>query len=102
MESRTTEVSGGGSTTSLADLPAGWRRTVDDELRNKLKELDADNNINREDGEFTIKESVGIWAATQSGTQKKLVRLLADGKVTVREVYDPEVKRKVKAYRRVE
>lgn len=91
---------GGGSTTSVADMPADWRCTVDDELRNKLKELDADNNINREDGEFTIKESVGIWAKTASGTQKKLRRLLAAGKVSVREVYDPEVKRRVIAYKK--
>ena len=75
---------------------------MDDELRNALKELDADNTIDRDAGEFTASEAGGIWAETASGTRKKLRRLMADGKVTVREVYDPEVKRKVNAYRRVE
>ena len=74
---------------------------MDDELRNTLKELDAENTIDRDAGEFTASEAVGIWATTISGTRKKLRRLLADGKVTVREAYDPEVKRKVKAYRKV-
>ena len=93
---------GGGTQTATADLPADWRRTMDDELRNALKELDAENTIDRAAGEFTASEAVGIWATTVSGTRKKLCRLMADGKVTAREVYDPEVKRKVSAYRRVE
>lgn len=93
---------GGGTHTVTADLPADWRQQMDDELRDALKELDADNTIDRDAGEFTASEAVGIWAITPSGTRKKLRRLMADGKVTVREVYDPEVKRKVNAYRRVE
>ena len=93
---------GGGTQTATADLPAGWRQTMDDELRAALKELDAENNIDREGGEFTAQDAVGIWAVSRSGTQKKLVRLLADGKVTVRTAYDPECKKQVSAYRRVE
>ena len=93
---------GGGTHTVTADLPADWRRQMDDELRDKLKELDADNTIDRDAGEFTASEAVGIWAETIGGTRKKLRRLMAAGKVTVREVYDPEVKRKVNAYKRSE
>ncbi len=93
---------GGGTQTTTADMPADWRRQVDDELRDALKALDAENNIDRENGEFTAQDAVGIWAESRSGTQKKLVRLLADGKVTVRKAYDPECKSQVSAYRRVE
>ena len=101
MEGKETEVSGGGTTTSIADLPADWRRTMNDELRDALKALDAENTIDRDDGEFTASEAVGIWAKTPSGTRKKLRRLYVAGKVTVREVYDPEVKRMVNAYKMV-
>ena len=93
---------GGGVQTTTADLPADWRQQMDDELRDALKVLDAENNIDREDGEFTIADSVGIWAETRSGTQKKLVKLVAAGKLTKRKAYDPEVKSLVNAYRRVE
>ena len=92
---------GGGTQTVTADLPADWRQQMDDELRDALKALDAENNINREDGEFTIADSVGIWADTKSGTQKKLTKLVAAGKVTVRKAYDPEGKAKVNAYKKV-
>ena len=102
MESAHTEVSGGGCTTSVAKLATDWRRQMDDELRNALKELDAENTIDRDAGEFTASEAIGIWAETIGGTRKKLRRLMADGKVTVREVYDPEVKRKVNAYKRAD
>ena len=102
MESAHTKVSGGGSTTSLADLPADWRQQMDDELREVLKNLDAENTIDRDAGEFTASEAVGIWATTVSGTRKKLRRLMAAGKVTVRKAYDPEVKSLVNAYRRAE
>ena len=74
---------------------------MDDELRDALKALDAENNIAREDGEFTIADSVGIWADTRSGTQKKLVKLVAAGKLTVRKAYDPEGKSLVNAYKKV-
>ena len=93
---------GGGTQTATADLPAGWRQTMDDELREALKELDAENSIDREGGEFTASEAVGIWAVSRSGTQKKLLRLLADGKVAVRTAYDPKCKKQVSAYRRAE
>jgi len=93
-----TEVSGGSTATSIADLPADWRQQMDDELREALKALDAENNIDRDAGEFTCRDAVGIWASSRSGTQKKLQRLLADGKVTVRKVYDGEAKNKVNAY----
>ena len=72
---------------------------MDDELRDALKALDAENNIDRDAGEFTCNDAVGIWAESRSGTQKKLQRLLADGKVTVRKVYDSEAKNKVNAYK---
>ena len=102
MESTHTEVSGGGSTRSVADLPSDWRRQMDEEMREALRELDAENNIDREAGEFTIADSVGIWAVSASGTQKKVAKLVAAGKLTVRKAYDPEGKKLVNAYRRVE
>ena len=92
---------GGGTQTVTADLPADWRQTMDDELREDLRLLDAENTIDRDDGEFTIADSVGIWAETRSGTQKKLAKLVAAGKLTKRKAYDPESKAKVNAYRRV-
>ena len=82
-------------------LLEAWKE-MNEELRNALKELDAENTIDRDAGEFTASEAVGIWAETIGGTRKKLRRLMAAGKVTAREVYDPEVKRKVNAYRRME
>ena len=92
---------GGGSSTSLADLPADWRQQMDDELRNKLKELDAENTIDRDAGEFTASEAVGIWAVSKSGTRKTAARLVKEGKLTVRKAYDPEVKNLVNAYKKV-
>ena len=99
MEESHSKVSGGGSTTSVADLPSDWRRTMNDEMRDALKALDAENNIDREGGEFTIADSVGIWAESASGTQKKVAKLVAAGKLTVRKAYDPEGKKKVNAYK---
>jgi len=92
---------GGGSATSVADLPADWRQQMDDEMREALKALDAENNIDRDAGEFTIKEAIGIWATSRPGTQKKMNRLVAQGKLTKRRAYDPEVKNLVNAYKRV-
>ena len=74
---------------------------MDDELRDALRELDAENTIDRDDGEFTIVDAVGIWAESRSGTQKKANRLVEEGKLTVRRVYDPECKNKVNAYKKV-
>ena len=91
---------GGGTHTATADLPADWRRQMDDELRNKLKELDADRSIHQD--EFTSRDVVGLWRESHSGTKKYLYRLLADGLVTVRKAYDPRVKTQVNAYRKVE
>ena len=99
MEGQETEVSGGGTTTSIADLPADWRRTMNDELREALKALDAENNI--KDDEFTNQDAVGIWRDSLSGTKKYLARLVAGGAVTVRTAYDPRSKNKVKAYKMV-
>ena len=99
MEESHTEVSGGGCTTSLADLPADWRQQMDDELRNALKELDVDKNIKPD--EFTNQDAVGIWRDSLSGTKKYLARLLDDGLVTVRTAYDPRSKTKVRAYKKV-
>ena len=72
---------------------------MDDEMREALKELGAENNI--QEDEFTAKDAVGIWRPSYSGTKKHLYRLLNDGSVTVREAYDPSVKRKVRAYKKV-
>ena len=90
---------GGGTQTTTADLPSDWRRQMDDEMRDALKALDAENNI--KDDEFTNKDAVGIWRDSLSGTKKYLARLVADGSVTVRTAYDPRSKVKVKAYKKV-
>ena len=101
MEGTSSKVSGGATVSSIADLPSDWRRQMDDELRDALRELDAENTIDRDDGEFTIVDAVGIWAESRSGTQKKANRLVEEGKLTVRRVYDPECKNKVNAYKKV-
>ena len=90
---------GGGTQTTTADLPSDWRRQMDDELRDALRELDADNNIKPD--EFTAKEAIGIWRPSLSGTKKFLRRLMADGAVTMRKAYDPRSKTNVNAYKKV-
>ena len=90
---------GGGTQTTTADLPSDWRRQVNDELRDALRELDADNNIKPD--EFTAKEAIGIWRPSLSGTKKFLRRLMADGAVTMRKAYDPRSKTNVNAYKKV-
>ena len=74
---------------------------MDDELRDALRELDAENTIDREDGEFTAGDAVGVWGVGKSATLRRCNKLVDDGKLTVRNVYDPEVKMKVNAYRKV-
>ena len=91
---------GGGTHTVTADLPPDWRRQMNDEMRDELKALDAENNIKPD--EFTNKDAVGIWRDSLSGTKRHLARLVADGLVTVRMAYDPRSKVNVKAYRKVE
>ena len=90
---------GGGTHTVTADLPSDWRRQMDEEMREALKALDAENNI--QDDEFTNKDAVGIWRDSLSGTKRHLARLVDDGLVTVRTAYDPRVKTKVKVYKKV-
>ena len=91
---------GGGTHTVTADLPSDWRRQMDDEMREALRALDAENNIQPD--EFTNQDAVGIWRDSLSGTKRYLERLLDDGLVTVRVAYDPRCKVKVKAYKKVE
>ena len=99
LESTHTKVSGGGSVSSVADLQSDWRRKVDDELRDALKALD--DTIDRDAGEFTAKDAVGIWGVGRSATLRKCNKLVDDGKLTVRGAYDPEVKMRVNAYKKV-
>ena len=100
MESTPSKVSGGGTTTSIAKLPADWRRTMNDEMREALKSLDAGNNIDREGGEFTNKDAVGIWRPSISGTKKFIAKLLENEELTMRRAYDPEAKQMVNAYKK--
>jgi len=99
MESEDIKVSGGGTTTSVADLPNDWRRQMDEEMRAALKALDADRSIKAD--EFTARDAVGIWRPSLSGTKKYLARLVKDGAVTVRKAYDPRTKNRVNAYKKV-
>jgi hypothetical protein len=73
---------------------------MDDELRDALKELDADKNI--KDDEFTAKQAMGIWRPSLSGTKRYIARLVDEGALTVRQAYDPEARVNVNAYRKVE
>jgi len=73
---------------------------MDDELRDALRALDAENTIDRDAGEFTAKDAIGIWGTGKSATLRKCNKLVEDGKLTVRSVYDPEAKMKVNAYKR--
>ena len=99
MESRETHVSGGGCTTSVADLPADWRRQMDDELRNKLKELDADTNMQPD--ELTANDAVGIWRNSYKGKKTYLIKLATEGSVTMRTAYDPRAQLRVNVYKKV-
>ena len=100
MESRETHVSGGGCTTSVADLPADWRRQMDDELRDALKGLDSVSEM--KPNEFTARDVVGLWLPTLQGTTRRLKALVEDEELTVRKAYDPRIGREVNAFRKVE
>ena len=99
MEESHTEVSGGGTATSIADLPQGWRKQMDDELRDALKELDVVDELTAD--EFTANDAIGLWVPTLQGTTRRLKVLVAEGAVTVRKAYDPRIGRQVNAYRKV-
>ena len=89
---------GGGTHTVTADLPADWRRQMDDELRNALKELSV---IPMEADEFTARDVVGLWMPTLPGTTRRLKALVEGEELTVRKAYDPRIGREVNAYKRV-
>ena len=93
---------GGGTQTATADMPADWRRQMDDELRNTLKELDAGNNIDREGGEFTNQDAVGIWRPSLSSTKKFIAKLVENEELSMRRAYDPDAKQMVNAYKRAD
>ena len=99
MESTHTEVSGGGTATSIADLPSDWSRQMDEELRNTLKELDTAYEIDRDAGEFTANDALGIWMPDRQGTVRRLNALVEAGELTMRKAYDPDLKRSVNAYK---
>ena len=48
MGSRDTKVSGGGSATSVADLPSDWQQRMGEELRLALKEEIAEEELDPE------------------------------------------------------
>jgi len=60
MEGTSTQVSGGGTISNIADLPSDWRRQVDDELRNALKDLDVVDEVDLDGGEFTANDVIGL------------------------------------------
>lgn len=72
---------------------------MDDEMREALKALEVENSIKQD--EFTVRDAVGIWCPTYSGTQKRLLGMTRAGLVTARVIYDPRVKRNVRAYKKV-
>jgi len=94
-----TQVSGGGSTTSIADLPADWRQQMDDETR-ALLELD--NTGEMKDDEFTAKDAMEVLKVSSlPAANYRLKKHVKEGAVTVRKAYDPRIGRQVNAYRRV-
>ena len=101
MEGTSTQVSGGGTISNIADLPSDWRRQVDDELRNALKDLDVVDEVDLDGGEFTANDVIGLWVPTLQGTTRRLKMLVAEGSVTTRKAYDPRISRQVNAYKKV-
>ena len=91
---------GGGTQTTTADLPADWRRTMDDETREALMAFSAERNI--KDDEFTAKDAVGIWCNSPRATRDHLDNLVKEGAVTMRKAYNPETKGLVNAYKIVQ
>ena len=91
---------GGGTHTVTADLPADWRRQMDDELREALKGLDSVSEMKPH--EFTARDVVGLWVPTLQGTTRRLKALVEGEELTVRKAYDPRIGREVNAYRRVD
>ena len=89
---------GGGTQTTTASLPNDWRRQMDEELRNKLKELSV---TAMEADEFTARDVVGLWMPTLPGTTRRLKALVEGEELTVRKAYDPRIGREVNAYKRV-
>ena len=90
---------GGGTQTTTAAVPSDWRRQMDDELRDTLKELDVVDEVKAD--EFTANDAIGLWVPTLQGTTRRLKALVAEGAVTVRKAYDPRIGRQVNAYRMV-
>jgi len=99
MESTHTEVSGGGTAGSVADLPSDWRRQMDEEMREALKALD--NITTMQEDEFTARDVVGLWVPTLQATTRRLKALVAEGSVTTRKAYDPRINKQVNAYKKV-
>ncbi len=92
-------LAGGGTHTVTADMPADWRRQMDDELRNALKELSV---TPMEADEFTARDVIGLWMPSLQATTRRLKALVEGEELTVRKSYDPRIGREVNAYRRVE
>jgi len=90
-----TEVSGGSTTTSIADLPADWRQQMDDELRDAYNEVDVASD------EFTIADAMDDWAISYGRAARKLAGMVEAGVLVTRKAYDPRVKKQVNAYRRL-
>ena len=99
MESTHTEVSGGATVSSVADLPSDWRRQMDDEMRDALKALDSVTEIQAD--EFTAGDVIDLWGLNRSGTTRRLMALVKEGSVTVRKAYDPRSGRQANAYKKV-
>ena len=99
VQSTHTEVSGGSTVSSIADLPSDWRRQMDEEMRDALKALDAVDELGAD--EFTAKDAIGLWVPTLQGTTRRLKALVAEGAVTTRKAYDPRIGRQVNAYKKV-
>ena len=79
-------------------LQEAWTE-MNKDLRDSLKAMAAEDTIDREAGEFSNQDAVGIFVSSLSGTKKRLTKLAKEGKLTVRIAYDPKCKNLVNAYK---
>jgi hypothetical protein len=79
-------------------LQEAWTE-MNEDLRDSLKAMAAEDTIDREAGEFSNQDAVGIFVPSLGGTKKRLRKLVEKGRLTVRIAYDPRRKVKVNAYK---
>lgn len=74
---------------------------MNQEARDALGKMISEDIIDREGGEFTAKDVIGMWPNVNSisGTKKRCALLVEQDKLTRRRVFDPSVGQWVRAYK---